>query len=343
MSVDLPMDGRVAPEFEAVRAAFATDPRGGSALTILRDGEPMVELWEGWRDVARTRPWDTETQVNVYSVGKPVIAFAVLLLVERGLIDLDAPIARYWPSFQTPASVRHALTHTAGLPIFPVPRPAEAWADWDLLCGDLAAATPMWEPGTVAAEHALTYGHLLGELVRRVDGRPPARFVAEEIVQPYGLDFGFALTDHSRCAELEYDTPDWPARMLGEPESVHARAVSNPAGARDLAVVNGELWRSAAVPAVNLHATATSIARFYAVPAVAGLAVRQFEGVDRFIGNNVVWGLGVQIEPDGSWGMGGLGGNCGWFDPARGLAVGYVTRRLGDFAAVDRIEAALPA
>jgi len=341
MSADPKIDGRVAPGYEPVRDAFAEDPRGGSALTVLRNGEPVVELWEGWRDAARTQPWDATTLVNVYSVGKPVIAAAVLLLVERGLVGLDDPIARHWPSFQTPASVRDVLAHTAGLPVFPVPRPASAWTDWDLLCGDLASAAPLWEPGTVAAEHALTYGHLLGELVRRVDGRAPARFVAEEIARPYGLDFGFGLSDFSRCAELEFDAPDWPARMLGEPGSLHAMAVSNPAGARDLAVVNSDLWRSATIPAVNLHATATSIARFYAAPLAEQLAVPQFEGVDRFLDQNVVWGLGVQIEPDGTWGMGGLGGNCGWADPASRLAVGYVTRRLGDFAAVDRIEAAL--
>jgi CubicO group peptidase (beta-lactamase class C family) len=265
----------VASGFEAVREAFAADPRGGSALAVLRHGETVVDLHEGWRDAARTRPWDADTLVNVYSVGKPVIALAVLLLVERGLIALDDPMARHWPSFRTDASVRQVLTHTAALPAFPVPRDSSAWSEWDVLCADLAAATPEWEPGTVAAEHALTYGHLLGELVRRVDGRSPA-----------------------------------------------------------------------AVPAVNLHATAMSIARFYAalldgrLPG-ATMAAAQFEGVDLFIGSEVVWGLGVQIEPDGTWGMGGLGGNAGWADPRRGLAIAYVTRRLGDFAAVDRIDAGL--
>jgi CubicO group peptidase (beta-lactamase class C family) len=335
------ISGRVAAGFEAVRDAFAGDPRGGSALTVLRDGTPVVELWEGWRDAARTRPWDADTLVNVYSVGKPVIALAVVLLAERGLLDLDDPIARHWPSFAGAASVRNALAHTAGLPVFPVPRPASAWADWELLCADLARAEPLWPPGTVAAEHALTYGHLLGEIVRRVDGRPPARFVADEIAVPYGLDFGFDVTDVSRCAELEYDRPDWPERTLGESGSLRAQAIGNPSGALDLAVVNGPLWRHACIPAVNLHATATSIARFYATPPAAGLAVPQFTGVDQLIGDEIVWGLGVQIEPDGSWGMGGLGGNCGWADPAAALTIGYVTRRLGDFAAVDRIDAAL--
>jgi CubicO group peptidase (beta-lactamase class C family) len=340
MSSDLKIDGFVAPGFEAVREAFAVDPRGGSALTILRAGKPVVDLREGWRDTARTVPWAADTLVNVYSVGKPVIALALLLLVQRGLVSLDDPVARHWPRFQTDTSVREILAHTAGLPVFPVARAVEAWADWDQLCADLAAAGPEWPPGTAAAEHALTYGHLVGELVRRVDGRAPAQFVAEEIAGRFGLDFGYGMPAE-RCAELEYDSPDWPARNLGEPGTLRARAVLNPPGARDLEVVNGELWRSATVPAVNLHATAAAVAGFYAVRETKLLAVRQFEGFDAFVGSTVVWGLGVQLEADGTWGMGGLGGNAGWCDPARELAIGYVTRRLGDFAAVDRIESAL--
>jgi CubicO group peptidase (beta-lactamase class C family) len=335
------MEGLISPGFEAVGEAFATDPRGGSALTVLRDGVPVVEVHEGWRDARRAVPWDADTLVNVYSVGKPVIAAAVLVLVAQGRIALDAPMADDWPSFQTPASVRQVLSHTAGLVTFPVPRPASAWSDWDLLCADLAAATPMWEPGTVAAEHALTYGHLLGELVRRVDGRSPA-----EAVAALGFDFGFALSDAdiARCAELEYDAPDWPARMAGVPGSIRDLAVANPSGARDLTVVNSAQWRRASVPAVNLHATATSVARFYAAlldGTLPDLAVPAYTGPDRFIESDVTWGLGVQIEPDGEFGMGGLGGNAGWANPATGLSVAYVTRRLGDFAAVDRIEKAL--
>lgn len=358
MPADLRIDGWVAPGYEAVRDALAANPSEGSALTVLRHGVPVVELCEGWRDAAQTRPWTADTLVNVYSAGKPVIALAALILVERGLIGLDDPIARHWPSFQTAASVRHLLTHTAGLPIFPVPRPTSAFGDWDLLCGDLAAAMPLWEPGTVAAEHALTYGHLLGELVRRVDGRRPARFVAEEIARPWGLDFGFGLppSDVARCAELEYDRPDWPERSVGAPGSVRRRAVENPAGTRDLTLVNGDAWRTAEVPAVNLHATATAVARMYtgllaggildghrllSPSLVESMASAQFAGEDLFVEQPVVWGLGVQLEPDGTWGMGGLGGNAGWADPASGHSVAFLTRRLGDFDRVDAIEAAL--
>jgi len=344
----------LAPGFEAVGAAFAADPRGGSALTVLRRGHPVVDLHEGWRDTARTIPWDADTLVNVYSVGKPVMAAAVLQLAQRGRLALAAPVKTYWPSFQATASVRDLLAHLAALPSFPRERTAEDWADWDLLCADLAEATPEWEPGTVAAEHALTYGHLLGELIRRVDGRPPARYVAEEVAGPIGADLAFALSsddradgkdaDLARCAELEFDSPDWPARMLGTPGSVHARAVSNPPGARDLAVVNSPLWRQAAIPAVNIHATSMAIARFYAAildGRLPDLAVPQYSGPDLFLESEVTWGLGVQIEPDGTWGQGGLGGNAGWADPSRDLAIAYVTRRLGDFETVDRIERAL--
>jgi CubicO group peptidase (beta-lactamase class C family) len=358
MSADLKIDGWVAPGYEAVREALEAHPSGGSALTVLRDGTPVVELREGWADTARTRPWSSDTLVNVYSVGKPLIALAVLMLVDRGRIGLDDPIARHWPSFQTDASVRQVLTHTAGLPTFPVPRPAAAFGDWALLCGDLAAAEPLWRPGTVAAEHALTYGHLLGELVRRTDGRMPAAFVAQEIAGPWRLDLGYGngAADIARCAELEYDRPDWPARSTGTPGSIRARAVQNPPGTRDLAVVNGDGWRAAQVPAVNLHANATAVARLYAGLLAGGvldghrllgsdlveaMTSAQFEGEDQFIEDHVVWGLGVQREPDGTWGMGGLGGNAGWADPGRGHAIAFVTRQLGDFARVDAIEAAL--
>lgn len=356
MPADRDIEDFVAPGYQPVRDAFAARSPGGSALAVRRHGELVVDLREGWADAARTQPWTAATQVNVYSVGKPVIALAVLLLVDRGLVGLDDPIARHWPRFTTDASVRQLLTHTAGLPFFPVPRDASAWRDWDLLCADLTSASPQWPPGTVAAEHALTYGHLLGELVRRVDGRPPARFVAEEIAGPWRLDFGFGAAEPARCAELEFDRPDRPGLLLGEPGTVHARALENPAGALDLAVLNGDLWRRAVIPAVNLHATADSLARLYSgllaggvldghrlldAALVADLASAHFTGPDLFLGRATTWGLGVQLEPDGTWGMGGLGGNAAWADPATGHAIAYVTRRIADFDRVEAIDSAI--
>jgi len=170
--------------------------------------------------------------------------------------------------------------------------------------------------------------------------------VADEIAGPLDLDLAFALPtrDLARCAELEFETPDWPTKVLGTPGSVHARAVSNPPGARDLAMVNSPRWRQSAIPSVNIHATARAIAGFYAAIVdgrLPTLAIPQYTGPDLFIEQTVTWGLGVQIDQDGTWGHGGLGGNLGWVDPARHTVIAYVTRRLGDYTAVDRIEEAL--
>ena len=339
--------------FAGVRDALAAqldDEELGASIAVDVGGQTVVDIWGGYRDEARTTPWTQDTIVNVWSTTKTITALAVLTLAEKGLLDVHAPVAEYWPEFAANGKdgvlVKHLMAHTSGVAGWDPPFAAEDMYDWESSVARLAAQAPWWEPGTASGYHAQNQGHLLGELVRRVDGRPPAQYVAEEIAVPLGLDLGFGLgADRlERCAELEFDSPDWPARMLGEPGSVHARAVSNPAGARDLAVVNSDLWRTATVPAVNLHATAMAVARFYAAVmrgALPRMDVAQFAGFDHFIGAEVTWGLGVQIEADGSWGMGGLGGNVGWADPSRGLAIAYVTRRLGDFAAVDRIDSAL--
>ncbi|MGW5668467.1 serine hydrolase domain-containing protein [Micromonospora sp. NPDC003776] len=356
------MQARFTPVRDCFHDLFAGGRETGAALTIWYDGQPVVDLIGGSRSavppgaavpaVRAGDPWRPDTLVNVYSVGKPVVALCLLTLVDRGLVDLDVPVSAYWPEFRTPASVRQVLSHTAGLPAFPVPRPAEAVADWALLCADLAAAEPEWTPGSVAGEHAWTYGHLAGELVRRVDGRPVGRFLAEEIAGPWRLDlaFGLAAADQRRCADLSYADRAWPDRTRGEPGSLRARALDNPAGGRDVAVVNSPLWRGAEIPAVNLHATAPALARLYAGLVAGGTldgvrlfspelvveATRvQYDGPDLVLDRQAYWTLGMGWEPDVSWGMGGIGGSSAWADPQRGYTFAYVTARLADH---DRVE-----
>lgn len=357
--MDVAVTGVFEPHFAPVRDAFAelfaSGAETGAALSIVHRGRPVVDLYGGSADAAGTRPWTADTLVNTFSVGKPVAALGVLLLVDRGRLGLDDPVRRHWPEFTgADVLVRHVLAHTAGLPAFPVPRPTGALADWDLLCADLAATAPEWPPGTVAAEHALTYGHLAGELVRRVDGRSVGRFVAEEIARPWRLDlcFGLDADDQRRCADLEYGDPDWPDAMLGEPGSLRRRNLGNPTGYLALDVLNGPLWRSAEIPAVNLHATATALARLYAGLLAGGVldgvrllrpetvaeAVRvQYDGLDLLLDHRVRWSLGMQVEEDGSWGMGGIGGSVGYADPGRDFTFGYVTRRLAGFDRVDAL------
>jgi CubicO group peptidase (beta-lactamase class C family) len=357
-----PLAGIAVPQFAPVREAFAgllaDGQETGAALSIVHDGRLVVDLRGGWRDAARRRSWLPQTLVNTFSVGKPLAALGVLLLVERGRIGLDDAVARQWPEFaaedKSATTVRQALSHTAGLPVFPIPRGPQAYADWDLLAADLAASAPLWTPGTAAAEHALTYGHLVGELVRRVDGRPLGRFVADELAGPWALDLAFGLgpAARRRTAELEYADPDWPHAMLGEPGSLRARALGNPAGCLDLAVLNGDAWRAAEVPAVNLHATATALVGLYANLLAGGaglldpglvreLTATQFDGPDLLLERRVQWTLGMQGDDDGTWGMGGIGGSVGYADPAHGYAFAYVTRRLGDHRRADILVDAL--
>ena len=237
----------------------------------------------------------------MYSVGKPVIAQAVAVLVERGLIAMDEPMARHWPSFTTDTTYGGAFPHVraAGVPGDPTGRGV---GGLDLLCAACAARRRSGRrarsrPSTPSPTDTCwvnSYAGLTG---------PPAQFVAEEIAAPLGLDFGFGLGPAAiaRCADLEYDAPDWPVRNIGEPESVRARAVANPAGARDLAVVNSELWRSASIPAVNLHATAVSSRASISSPGrQAARSALRSSRLDLFIGTTSV-GSGVQLEPDGSW------------------------------------------
>jgi CubicO group peptidase (beta-lactamase class C family) len=355
----VPIGGRTDPRFAPVRDVFAellhTGAETGAALAVTHEGRPVLEVFGGWRDDAHQRPWSADTLVNTFSVGKPVAALCVLLLVDRGLVGLDDAVAGHWPEFTAgDVTVRHVLAHTAGLPSFPVPRPATAFADWGQLTADLAAASPEWTPGTLAAEHALTYGHLAGELVRRVDGRPPGRFLAEEVARPWRLDLAFGLdaADQRRCADLGYGDPRWRAGTLGQPGSLRARALGNPVGCLDLDVLNSPLWRGSEIPAVNLHASAAAVVRLYAGLLAGGVldGVRllrpdtvteavsvQYAGPDLLLERPVRWTLGMQVDDDGTWGMGGIGGSVGYADPDRGYAFAYVTRHLAGFERVDAL------
>ena len=366
MTADPPVGGSWDERFTPVRDRFVELLREGTetgaAVCVYVGTEPVVDLWGGWADSARTTPWRPDTIVATYSVTKAPAALTLLSVVDRGLVGLDEPVDSVWAEYRgagkADTTIRHLLSHRAGLPAFPARRddPA-AWADWADLTAMLARATPEWEPGTAHSEHALTYGHLLGEVVLRVDGRSLGRVWREDLAGRLDLDFQIGLTEQEcgRAAELEYADASWPQDVGGAPGSMRERAVDNPAGARDLAVINSERWRRCEIPAVNGHGTARAVARLYA--AVAGhpplplsaslraaLHTPVATGPDRLLEREVTWGLGVQFE-DSIVGMGGLGGSAGFADLARGYSFGFVTRRLADHdradALVVEVEAAL--
>jgi CubicO group peptidase (beta-lactamase class C family) len=325
---------------------------------VFVDGRAAVELWGGWADAARTRPWQRTTLVNAYSVGKPLVALAVLQLVARGEVDLDEPATRRWPELlagQRGATVRDLLCHRAGVPAIRRPMTDDDLWHWDVMAAAVAATEPWWTPGERHAYHTNTYGFLVGELARRVTGRRPGAWLRAEVAGPLGADlvWGVPDADLARCADVDWRAPvappvDWSAVGALAPEERMIRlGYANPPGFSSMGVVNGRAWRQAEVPSTNLHATAAGIARVYAALAAGGAldgtrildagvlaeaTSPQSEGWCPVLQREVTFGLGFQpTRPDrpfgpnpGSFGHFGTGGAVGFADPGSGVAFGYV-------------------
>ena len=343
--------GQVAPGFEHVREAFAScfNELGetGAAYAAIAGGDVVADLWAG-------EGFSHDGLVHVYSVTKPMAAFCVLLLVDRGALPLDAPVAQWWPEFgqagKERVTVRQALSHQAGLVALREPQPAEVLLDWDRVCALLAAEPPWWEPGYGHGEHALFYGHICGELVRRCDGRSLGAFWREEVAAPWRLDFhiGLETRELARAVDVEgeLEAGDGELRRL---------ALSNPPGLLDPTTVNSESWRRSEIPAVNGHGTAIAVARFYAgllgggelegvrlvaSETVSAMTSGELTAHDILLDDEITWGLGVWVDHDG-FGMGGLGGSLGLADPELGIAEAYVTRHLAGHDRADAMDAAL--
>ena len=355
MTMTASTDGRVGAGFESVHEVFASvvarQHGTGAAAAAWVDGQWAFDVWGGWADQARTRPWARDTLVMPYSVSKPFAALPVLMLVDHGVVELDAPVSHYWPEFEPAATVRHLLSHQAGVVALDEQLPTLAFADWNALTAALARQEPAWAPGSAHGESALFYGHLVGELVRRVDGRTPGRFLRDEVSTPFGIDFHFGLTpaEQARAAELVgFDDAFMAASAAGRPD-LYQTAVANPRGAFDDAVVNSAWWRAAEVPAINGHGTARAIAEFYTLlatgellsPATLAEAIAPAStGTDQVFGFENSWGLGFGVEPEG-FGMGGTGGSIGWWSEAGRYAFAFVTGSAGDHDRADAVENAL--
>ena len=322
----------------------------GAGFSAWCDGRLVADLWGGAADLGG-RPWNAGSLVQPYSVSKPFVAVCALRLVEAGGLDLDAPVQRYWPEFRAPATVRHILSHQAGVVALDQPAPTEAFYNWDWLCALLAAQEPSWEPGTAHGESALFYGHLVGELVRRVDGRGAGQFLREEICGPAGLDFAFGLSPSQQARAVDLTGLDDAFRASGTAgrPGLYRLATTNPPGAQDSDVVNSAAWRAAEIPAINGHGTARAVAGFYHAltshrllgPGMLDEAIGpQCAGPDLVFGDDNAWGLGFGISNDG-YGMGGLGGSYGGTCTSGGYTIGFVTGSVGSFDRIDALEAVL--
>lgn len=267
--------------FSAVRTAFEENfrERGelGAAVSVTVGGETVVDLWGGWADAGRTRVWERDTLVNVWSTSKGPTALCAHILADRGVLDLDAPVATYWPEFAAGGKegvlVRHLLSHRAGLAGLREPHALAEFYDWELTTQRLAAMEPWWEPGTQSGYHAFTYGFLVGEVVRRVSGLLPGAFLEREVTGPLGVDFTIGLPEKEAGRAAELVQP--PAASSSEQAAIFAQltpaaiaALANPVlGAAE---ANSPEWRAAEVPAANGHGTARAIAALYGVFAGQG-------------------------------------------------------------------------
>ncbi len=376
------IDGKCDPAFAGVRDVFsqhfADGLEIGARVSVIVDGTVVADLWGGHTDQDRTKPWTDSTLVNVWSSTKGVVALAAHVLAERGLLDFDAPVARYWPEFAAAGKeelpVRYLLSHRAGLAGFSDPTTEEDLLDWELVTSRLAAMSPWWEPGTVSGYHAMTYGYLVGEVIRRVSGKSAGQFIRDELTLPLGADFhvGLAPEDDARVATLvqpELAMTSELAAVLAQLEPVALATLANPRLTAGSA--NNVGWRRAEIPAANGHGHALSLAQLYGVFA-GGTGILSAEQVEIArtgqgpcldkvlgvaVGRPTEFGLGVLLSgtvgdygPNPrAFGFDGFGGSFGLADPEARLSVGYTMNLMGHnvfndprkVALVDAVYAAL--
>jgi len=351
------IQGSCQPMFEPVRAAFAANfDQGleqGASVSVTHRGQTVVDLWAGLAD--DDRPWERDTICNVWSSTKTMAATVMLMLVDQGQIDLDAPVASYWPEFASHDKggvlVRHVLGHTAGLPGWIPPIAPEVLYDWDACCAALADQPTWWEPGTQSGYHALSQGYLEGEIVRRVTGRTLGTYFRDEVAQPLGADFHIGLPESEEPRVARMITPDV---GLGQGPTADTTSLAYRALASapiSGAECNTREWRAAEIPAAGGTGNARSVARVHAALAnggeLDGVRLMSQEGVERIFveqAHNVDVVLGVKMRMGTGFGLmsdmvplspnpracfwGGWGGSICLVDLDAELSIAYVMNRM---------------
>ncbi|MFI1186931.1 serine hydrolase domain-containing protein [Streptomyces californicus] len=376
------INGEVAPGFEPVREAFAANftQHGdiGAAVCVYWHGRPVADLWGGVADVDTGRSWDRDTLQLVYSATKGATTTAAHMLVERGMLDLDAPVATYWPEFaangKADIPVRWILSHQAGLVTVDRPLPVAEALAWSPMAAALAAQRPLWTPGTAHGYHGRTWGWLVGEVIRRVSGRSPGTFFADEIAGPLGLDFfiGLPASERDRVSRMVYRRPDVdlttvPAESLPVElrEQVAAWRDPNSLGNRAYAVTDPAAIdfdspevQAAELPSSNGIGTAQALARMYAAligevdgmrllapEILASATEEQADGKDRVMLSRSRFSNGYMLPTEAgpmtgpnAFGHTGRGGSLAFADPEHGIAFGYVMNHI--MSGADDVRAA---
>jgi len=370
--------GECDARFEKVRelfgASFADGSEVGAAVAVSVEGVPVLDLWGGFVDKNESAPWERDTLVNVFSTTKGMTALCAHRLVDRGELDLDLPVATYWPEFAAAGKadipVRWLLCHKAGLAAIERSLEPDDIYKWDVMTSALAEQAPLWVPGEAHGYHAVTAGWLVGEVVRRVSGKSLGTFFRDEIAGPLDADFWIGLpeSEHGRVAPIgqmgmgKVQGDDEDVRLVMErmrsPDGLSMRAMANPPSI--LTGPNTKEWRSAEIPAANGHATARSLARVYGALACGGVLdgveilseeglarcwTEQAVGPDKILGLRTRWSLGYMLTQDRpsarygpnprTFGHAGAGGSIGLADPIAKVSFGYVMNAMGPHPLLD--------
>ena len=345
---------RFAPVRDAFQANLASGADIGASFCATLEGETVVDLWGGFADPAKTRPWVRDTIVNVYSTTKTMTALTALLVADRGGLDFDAPVARYWPEFaangKADIKVSHLMAHSAGLSGWKEPVRTEDLYDWEKVTALLAAQAPLWEPGTAPGYHAITQGYLVGEVVRRVTGKSLGTVFREEIAEPLGADFhiGLPASEDARVAEL-LPPPKGQAAGDGQQTEVQKVSFNNPV--IDVSATRTRGWRGAEIPAAGGTGNARAVAEIHTILANGGVArgkrfmseagcrkalELQIEGPDLVLGMQARFGMGFGLaggtvplpNPQDSMYWGGYGGSIIMIDMKARTTIAYAMNKM---------------
>jgi CubicO group peptidase (beta-lactamase class C family) len=353
--------GTCASGYEPVREAFAKNfaDRGeiGASVAVMAGGKTVVNLWGGWADPGRTRTWQQDTLTNVWSTTKAMTSLCAHILIDRGELDPDAPVARYWPEFAAAGkdaiTVRQVMCHQSGLTGLAVPASVQDYYDWDKITGLLADQEPFFPPGSTSGYQAITFGYLVGEVVRRITKQSCGAFFRSQIAKPLGADFyiGLPKADLGRCSELQGVRPS------ADEQAALAQAYASATPAAQAALLNPSLtgdeanareWRMAEIPAANGHGTALGLATVFGtlvdgserlISAKTLKVARTGNGrhTDVVLGFPIEFGLGFGLSgPEGhfgpnpaAFGHDGFGGSAVGADLEAGVAFAYVMNRMG--------------
>ncbi|MES2950381.1 MAG: serine hydrolase domain-containing protein [Pseudomonadota bacterium] len=367
------LGGRAEQRFDPLSELFAANINSGedlgASLVVNIDGENVVDLWGGWADTQRTLPWRKDSITNVWSTTKTMTSLAALLLVERGELDLHAPVAKYWPAFAAngkgDVEVRHLLGHSSGVSGWDQPVTVEDIYDWEKSTAMLARQVPWWQPGTASGYHALNYGHLIGEVVRRITGKPLGQFFADEIARPLHADFhiGLAPSEFHRVANVVPPPPLQLDLAMLDPNGAMFKTFTGPAPQAEVSWTDA--WRQADIGAANGHGNARSVASIQSLVACGGAVdgVRllsqatidkifqvQSMGPDLVLGIPLKMGMGYGLPlpqvlpfiPEGRicfWG--GWGGSMVIVDTERRMTFAYMMNKMAPGLVGGPIAAAL--